>query len=141
MAPSGFYELGFIAYPLNQSLPNLADFIYPALTGLFLLATALRFKRHALFYRTILSHLRARPIMSEAERQLFRTLHIALGSRYSICPQLAFSAFITDDEKLRGRFLCVGSKPVEKRRLANLVPFNTGIRWAGDSRFCGNIWN
>jgi very-short-patch-repair endonuclease len=91
-------------YHINELLPILADFVYPALIALFLLAAALRFKRPPLFYRGILSHLRARPIMSEAERQLFRKLHIALGSQYSICPQLAFSAFITDDSRLRGRF-------------------------------------
>ena len=61
-------------YPINELLPILADFVYPALIGLFLLAAALHFKRPALFYRTILSHLRARPIMTEAERQLFRKL-------------------------------------------------------------------
>jgi hypothetical protein len=81
----------------------LAGIAYPALVALLLIAAALRFKRPALFCRTILSHLRPKPIMSEAERQLFRKLHIALGSKYSICPQLAFSAFITDDGKLRGQ--------------------------------------
>jgi hypothetical protein len=32
-------------------------------------------------------------------------LNIALGAKYSICPQLAFSAFVTDSGKLRGRSL------------------------------------
>jgi hypothetical protein len=91
-------------YHIDDLLPILADCVYPALIALFLLAAALRFKRPALFYRGILSHLRAKPIMSEAERQLFRKLHITLGSQYSVCPQLAFSAFITDDNWLRGRF-------------------------------------
>jgi Protein of unknown function (DUF2726) len=70
-----------------------------------LFAFAVRMRRPALFYRGILNHLRARPMMTEPERQLFRKLHIALGARYSICPQLAFSAFITDSGKLRGRLL------------------------------------
>jgi hypothetical protein len=88
---------------LGTLLPILAGFVYPALIALFLLAAALRFKRPALFYRTILSRLRPKPIMTESERRLFRKLHIALGSKYSICPQLAFSAFITDDGKLHGQ--------------------------------------
>jgi hypothetical protein len=53
----------------DHLLPFLAGFVYPAIIALLLLATALRFKRPALFYRTILGHLRAKPIMSEAERQ------------------------------------------------------------------------
>ena len=98
-------NLGNIAYRLNQALPYLADAVDPTLATLILFAIAVRFTRPALFRRSILSHLRARPIMSEPERQLFRKLHIALGSQYSICPQLGFSAFITDDGKLRGRYL------------------------------------
>jgi very-short-patch-repair endonuclease len=97
-------RVAYIASHADQLLPILADAVFPALLGLILLAVALRFRRPTLFYRSILNHLRARPIMSEPERQLFRKLHIALGSQYSICPQLAFSAFITDSGKLRGRF-------------------------------------
>jgi hypothetical protein len=88
------------------SISALAELIYPALAGLLILFAALRFKRPSLLFdRRILRRLRSRPMMSEPERQLFRRLHIALGTRYSICPQLAFSAFITDDGKLHGRLL------------------------------------
>jgi Protein of unknown function (DUF2726) len=97
--------VAYISSHSDQIISLLAGFVYPALACLILVAAALRFKRPALFYRTILSHLRARPIMSEAERQLFRTLHNILAPRYNICPQLAFSACITDDGKLRGRLL------------------------------------
>jgi hypothetical protein len=85
---------------------------------MLMFAFAVRVRRPALFYRVILNHLRARPMMTEPERQLFRSLHIALGAKYSICPQLAFSAFITDSGKLRGRSLS------EIRALSCVVPFS-----------------
>jgi hypothetical protein len=50
------------AYILSHSdhfLPFLAGFVYPALICLVLIAAALRIKRPAVVYRTILSHLRA----------------------------------------------------------------------------------
>jgi Protein of unknown function (DUF2726) len=97
-------RVAYIASHADEAVPFLADAVFPALIGLVLLAVALQFRRPALFYRSILDHLRARPIMSEAERQLFRKLHIALGTQYNICPQLAFSAFIDDDRRVRGRF-------------------------------------
>jgi hypothetical protein len=76
------------------------------LAGLLILFAVLRFRRPSLLFdHRILRRLRCRPMMSEPERQLFRRLHIALGTRYSICPQIAFSAFVTDDGKLRGRLL------------------------------------
>jgi hypothetical protein len=44
--------------------------------------------------------IRAKPLMTEAERQLFRKLSIALAPPYYVFPQVAFSAFIDHEPGL-----------------------------------------
>jgi hypothetical protein len=44
--------------------------------------------------------IRPTPILSPPERKLFRSLHLALSPAYHICPQVAFSGFVTHDPAL-----------------------------------------
>jgi hypothetical protein len=97
--------LSHLAFIPHLSDDQLTVTLWASMALMLLFAFMFRVHRPALFYRGILNHLRARPMMTEAERPLFRKLHIALGARYSICPQLAFSAFVTDSGKLHGRSL------------------------------------
>jgi hypothetical protein len=93
-----------LSYYLDPLTSLLAGLVSPALIGLILLAAALRYK--SFIRRTTagpVSRINPRlflspaPLLTLAERKLMRLLNIAMSGRYAVCPQVAFSAFITHD--------------------------------------------
>lgn len=69
-ASSSVQYLGYIPH-LNDDQKTIA--LWGSMAIMLLFAFAMRVRRPALFYRGILNHVRARPMMTESERRLFRS--------------------------------------------------------------------